>query len=142
MRSLTAPDCTTSYSEPVTSQLRPSLELLERVLGENLLALRIEATETASATAYTIQGEGVGLIDALFRALVDRFAPEYRSLEALYFSNFSIRARRDANGNLFGFDASGRSIASAATQAVVAGVEYFVNAERAELVGTVSNRGD
>jgi hypothetical protein len=169
MRSATAPDCTTRYSQRVTSQLRPSRELLERVLGEDLLALRIEhltldenltaatsrvtlqATETASGARYAIQGEGVGLIDALFRALVDRFAPEYRSLSSLHFTSFSIRARRDAdgnstgsdaigevtlelcsaNGNLFRFDASGRSIASAATQAVVAGVEYFVNAERA-----------
>ncbi len=169
MRSPTAADCTTRYSEPVTSQLRPSRELLEHVLAEDLLALRIErltldenltaatsrvtleATEAASGARYTIQGEGVGLIDALFRALVDRFAPEYRSLGPLRFTSFSIQARCategassgsdaiaevtlelcSANGNLFRFDASGRSIASAATRAVVSGVEYFVNAERA-----------
>ncbi|MCB9526135.1 MAG: hypothetical protein H6702_22550 [Myxococcales bacterium] len=116
-----------------------------------------------------VQGHGVGFVDATYRALVDHFADEFRSLTALVFTGFLVRAKmetgtrspgldaevevtvqvRTRHGRDFWFSATDRSTLNAGISAVVQVVEHFVNAERAYLLlhkaladATRRDRGD
>ena len=143
-----------------------NLELIRRILGPNYLELRLTrlSTEevpelaakvvvevTESGAAATIESEGVGPIDALWGALVGRYAREYQSLKSLELAGFSVSAaieskRRRAGldalarvelavhnseGKRFTFHDESRSVTVSAARAVIAIAEYFVNAERA-----------
>jgi hypothetical protein len=149
---------------------RPELnrELIHRVLGKDYLELhilRLTLIEEADASTSrvkvetidgngrteVIEGEGVGLVDGLFSALLGRYALEYQSLETIELANFKVNARldtknqqsgvdavgevtievRNSEGHLFTFSDASRSITSSTARAVLAMVEYFVNAERA-----------
>ena len=143
-----------------------NLELIRRILGPNYLELRLtrlhteEVPElaakvvvevTESGTAATMESEGVGPIDALWGALVGRYAREYQSLKSLELAGFTVSAaieskRRRAGldalarvelavhnseGKHFTFHDESRSVTVSAARAVIAIAEYFVNAERA-----------
>lgn len=152
----------------VTERPPANLELIRRVLGPDYLELRLEKlileervddhvgkvvleTIDSKETRQTIEGSGVGLVDALFQALLGRYAGEYRSLESIEVASFAVQARldtkkqkagvdaigevtlevRNSESNLFPFTDASRSITSSAARAVLAAVEYFINAERA-----------
>lgn len=143
-----------------------NLELIKRILGQGYLELRltrlsteevpelaarvvVEVSENGAAT--TIEGEGVGPIDALWGALVGRYAREYQSLKSIALAGFTVSAaieskRRKAGldalarvelavhnseGKRFTFHDESRSVTVSAARAVIAIAEYFVNAERA-----------
>jgi hypothetical protein len=146
-----------------------NLELIRRVLGADYvehqivgLALeedfereksrvKIDLADSDGQHRGTVEGEGVGLVDALTHALHKRFAPEYRSLDSIEFTGFSVSAKfdtknrrtgsdavgevslevRNSEGEAFEFADASRSIATSAARAVLAAIEYFVNAERA-----------
>ena len=143
-----------------------NLELIRRILGPNYLELRLtrlhteEVPElaakvvvevTESGTSATMESEGVGPIDALWGALVGRYAREYQSLKSLELAGFTVSAaieskRRRAGldalarvelavhnseGKHFTFHDESRSVTVSAARAVIAIAEYFVNAERA-----------
>ena len=97
-----------------------------------------------------LSGEGVGLIDASFEALVRRFESEYPSLRSIKFTKFEVRGEleevtRAGSDALcrarlviensehvpFEFEASAPSMASVSIDAVVQALEHFINAERA-----------
>lgn len=97
----------------------------------------------------SVEGSGVGTIDAFFNALRTRLADEYPSLRSIEFSDFSIRGlfsnedSRDTNadaeatvgilnseGREFIFKATASSVSRAGLQATVHAAEYFVNSER------------
>ncbi len=150
----------------VTGRPDDNLELIRRILGASYLELRltrlsteevpelaarvtVEVSENGAAT--TIDGEGVGPIDALWGALVGRYAREYQSLKSLELAGFTVSAsieskRRRAGldalarvelavhnseGKRFTFHDESRSVTASAARAVIAIAEYFVNAERA-----------
>ncbi|MEZ4404216.1 MAG: alpha-isopropylmalate synthase regulatory domain-containing protein [Kofleriaceae bacterium] len=141
-------------------------DLIRRILGDGYLELRlvrltveevpdlatrvaVEVGENTSTT--TIDGEGVGPVDALWGALVGRYAREYQSLKSVQLAGFTVgvaieskvrRAGLDAmatvelavvnsDGRRFAFADTSRSITASAARAVIAVVQYFVNAERA-----------
>ena len=141
-------------------------ELIRRILGDGYLELRlaklsteevpelaakvtVEVTERGAPTS--IEGEGVGPIDALWGALIGRYAREYQSLKSLTFAGFHVTAAIESKRRKAGLDALGkvevavmnsegrrfvfldesRSVTVSAARAVIAVVEYFVNAERA-----------
>lgn len=99
----------------------------------------------------TVAGDGVGMIDALFNALKSRFAPEYPSLESIRFSGLFVKglmtdakAQHGADasaearvhitnsyGREFTFRSVTGSVSRSSVEAVIAGAEYFINAERA-----------
>ncbi len=142
--------------------------LMKEVLQEDLLELRVESykleenfTENRcevylsvrNATTqeiFPIEGAGVGLVDAVFKALKARLSPEHRSLETIEFSAFDVKgimssgneAHTDAEARVeitvcnsyereFHFDAQSRSIAQACIDGILEAVEYFVNSELA-----------
>lgn len=151
-------------------QQRPTynLELIQRVLGKDYIELHLDklvvdedSDETRSqvrlelsdnnGAKVTVDGEGVGLVDAVFNALLERYGVEYQSIKSIEVVAFNVEARLDtkngkagvdsmgcvtlgvhnSEGKLFEFSDESRSISRSSARAVLAAVEYFVNAERA-----------
>jgi hypothetical protein len=152
----------------VTSRPHGNLELIRRVLGDNYLELGIQKmileesfetgrskvklfTKDTQGHEVVLDGDGVGVVDAIWLGLLSRYATEYQSLKSLELANFTVQARldtkkhrdgtdavgevslevRNSEGTLFSFSDASRSITKSASCAVVAAVEYFLNAERA-----------
>ena len=98
-----------------------------------------------------ISGDGAGVVDAIYGALRGRFAIEYQSLKTITMVRFVVDADvetkqrkagldavgkvtievQNSEGHHFTFADSSRSITTSAARAVLAMVQYFVNAERA-----------
>ena len=156
------------YYAAVTRRPQQNSELIRRVLGDEYLELHILRltlieefdTETSVVKVETVdtrgntqlvEGEGCGLVDALFSGLLGRYAIEYQSLETIELANFAVGAQldtkhntsgvdavgevtldvRNSEGEIFSFSDESRSITTSTARAVLAVVEYFVNAERA-----------
>jgi hypothetical protein len=157
---------------------KASVALMREILGSDYLELRIEShvfeenlfTEASKIRAVvvptvqkqgqnerrTIEGQGVGLVDAFFKALIDQLSPEYPSLRTLRFIGFTVQGMLDKNrtrgvagsdalgevrllvenseAHEFEFVSRSRSITASALQATLQAAEYFVNSERAFLV--------
>jgi hypothetical protein len=142
--------------------------LIRRVLGTNYLQLSLakltideDPKDGASVKVIVnegdqpsaMEGKGVGIVDALWAALLDRYAREYQSLKTIQLVGFQVGADMDTKKGQAGVDAVGRvkldvtnsdgrhftfsdqsrSITTSTARAVVACVQYFVNAERAFL---------
>jgi len=100
-----------------------------------------------------VEGQGVGLVDALFAGLLDRYAREYQSLKTIQLTAFHVAADietkkaqagvdavarvtldiSNSEGRLFSFSDASRSVTASTARAVLAMISYFVNAERAFL---------
>jgi hypothetical protein len=151
----------------VTKRAPENLDLIKRVLGDGFDKLELErlvideAPESSCSVVveakdthagkYRVEGKGRGMVDAIFHAMLDRYAQEYQSLKSIELANFRVEARldtkeqksgvdavasvlvevRNSEGKLFPFTDESRSIATSSARAVLAVVEYFVNAERA-----------
>lgn len=100
-----------------------------------------------------VEGKGVGVVDAFFAALLGRYAREYQSLKSIELSGFSVAADLEtkkehagvdavgrvmldvtnSEGHHFTFSDASRSVTTSIARAVLAVVQYFINAERAFL---------
>jgi hypothetical protein len=148
----------------------PHEPLIRRVLGTNFLELKlvrlvIEEDDTAGADTssdvrltvqegeqrFDVEGKGVGVVDAVHAALLDRYAREYQSLKTIQLSEFRVAADvqtkkaqagvdaiarvtldvTNSEGRHFTFGDASRSATSSSARVVLAMVQYFVNAERA-----------
>ena len=128
-----------------------------------LVRLMIEEDPGATATVKVkvkegevlvdVEGTGVGVVDAIYNGLLARYAREYQSLNTIQIVGFHLTAdmgskkRHDgvdavgkvtldvtnSEGRHFAFTDASRSVATSSARAVLACVEYFVNAERAFL---------
>ena len=142
--------------------------LIRRVLGTNYLQLSLakltideDPKDGASVKVIvqegdqptTVEGKGVGVVDALWSALLDRYAREYQSLKTIQLVGFQVGADMHTKKGQAGVDAVGRvtldvtnsearhftfsdqsrSIVTSTARAVVACMQFFVNAERAFL---------
>jgi hypothetical protein len=139
--------------------------LIRKVLGSNFLELKlarlvVEELDSASNVrlniaegeqAVEVEGKGVGVVDAVYAALLDRYAREYQSLKTIQLSNFHVAADietkkaqagvdavvrvsldvTNSEGRHFTFSDASRSMTSSSARVVIAMVQYFVNAERA-----------
>ena len=132
-------------------------------LSLSLAKLTIDEDPGSSATVKVIvsegsepvevEGRGVGVVDALWNGLLARYAREYQSLKTIQLVSFKVAADIetkkasagvDAVGNVtldvtnsegrhFSFTDASRSVTTSTARAVLACVQYFVNAERAFL---------
>ena len=143
----------------------PHEPLIRRVLGTNFLELKLERMvieETGSASTarvtfregdqpHEVEGKGVGVVDAVHAALLDRYAREYQSLKTIQLSEFRVAADietkkaqagvdavarvtldvTNSEGRHFTFSDKSRSVTISISRAVLAVVQYFINAERA-----------
>jgi len=125
--------------------------LIEESLEQETTSISCEVTDRASSEAFVIAGKGVGVIDALFHGMVERFATEYPSLKTIQISSFTVQARIDtkheysgsdsvgeatlgitnSEGRAFYFHHASRSVIASAIVATLLGMEYFINSERA-----------
>jgi hypothetical protein len=142
-------------------------DLIRRVLGANYLELSVtrlrvdEEPEVSTRVVVVVaerggqqievDGTGGGVVEAMYHALLGRWAVEYQSLKSVRLSGFSVEADLDtrnggdgvdavgtvtidvvnSEGRRFHFTDSSRSVTASIARAVVAVVQYFVNAERA-----------
>jgi hypothetical protein len=142
-------------------------DLIRRVLGANMLELslvRLSLDETVDGATRVkvvvaergkeveVEGEGVGLVDALYNGLLGRYALEYASLRSIQLAGFEVDADvettkkqhagvdavgkvtidvTNSEGRRFTFSDASRSVTASVARAVLAVVQYFVNAERA-----------
>lgn len=118
--------------------------------GRATIATRLAGVEE---TPRAVEGEGVGMIDALFNGLKASLRADFPSLDHIHFVGFGVSgdfsdntggAGSDAlgvveltventNGRRFTFGARSRSVSASSVEAVVRAVEHFVNAELAVL---------
>lgn len=143
-------------------------DLIKRVLGANFFALglvKLSIDEDAGATTTVrakvaedkaqveVEGTGVGVVDALYNGLLDRYAREYQSLKTIQIVGFQLAADmeskkaqagvdavgkvtlevKNSEGKYFAFTHASRSVTTSSACAVLSAVEYFINAERAFL---------
>jgi hypothetical protein len=114
-------------------------------------ATRVKVIAADDGRTFEVEGSGVGLVDALFAGLLGRFAVEYQSLKSVQLANFHVDANidskkvasgvdavgtvtievRNSEGRRFRFADASRSVTTSTARAVLAIVEYFVNAEKA-----------
>jgi hypothetical protein len=99
-----------------------NLELIRRVLGQDYLQLAIkhlsveEDAEVQSTVKITvidgspveIEGHGVGVVDAIYNALLDRFSREYQSLKTIALAGFTVDADVETKKGKAGVDAVGK----------------------------------
>jgi hypothetical protein len=143
----------------------PNDQLIRRVLGTNYLELKLvrhsieEGDHTTTAKVQLLEGDqtvevegkGIGVVDAIYNGLLDRYAREYQSLKTIQLIGFQVAAELETKKGQAGVDAIGRvtievtnsegrrftfsdksrSVTISITRSVMAVVCYFVNAERA-----------
>jgi hypothetical protein len=100
-----------------------------------------------------VEGKGVGVVDALFHGMLDRYAREYQSLKTILLTGFHVDADLEtkkaqtgvdavgrvtldisnSEGRRFTFSDQSRSVTISIARAVLKITQYFVNAERAFL---------
>jgi predicted HAD superfamily phosphohydrolase len=140
--------------------------LITRILGDSYLPLRLSrltVDELVDATCHVkiavterdtlveVEGDGVGVVDAIFASLLARYGREYASLKTISLAGFAVSANIESKrgqsgvdavgtitidvcnseGNRFSFTDTSRSVTSSTARAVLSVVEYFVNSERA-----------
>ncbi len=147
-----------------------SLTLVKEILKDDYVHLDVERLEVAEDLAAgkstvrlwlrdtasaerPLEGQGVGLVDAVFASLVSRLRVEYPSLQTITFVRFQVNGKLEASarggadspgevhlavknraGRQFDFSVESRSLTAGAVRAVSACVEFFVNSERAYVV--------
>ena len=150
------------------SEQEKMISLMREILQDDYVELEVESyvlrEEVARETCHisckmrngheegmVVEGEGVGVIDALFHGLRDRMASQYPSLSSIRFSQFDIHGiiagheqqgpdlKSEAQatvgivnseGKEFVFQSKARSVSQAGVKATMAAAEYFVNSER------------
>ena len=148
-----------------------SLRLMKEILKERFLDLAMVGYEmredfdanearivcrvrdVRTGETQTIEGQGVGIIDAFFHGLKARLADRYKSLETIRFTGFTVKGKmdtgrgpassdalaevtlgvRNSNGAEFAFTHASRSITRSGLEATLSAAEYFVNSEVAFL---------
>jgi sulfur relay (sulfurtransferase) DsrC/TusE family protein len=125
--------------------------LIEENLEEKFTSVSCEVNDEATDEKFVIAAKGVGVIDAFFKGMVDRFAAGYPSLKTIKFLNFSIQARLDTKQGYAGTDSEGevtleiansegknfrfihasRSVIAAGIITTLLAMEYFINSEKA-----------
>lgn len=100
---------------------------------------------------HEVEGKGIGTVDAIYAALLDRYAREYQSLKSIVLTSFHVTADMEtkkaqtgvdsvgrvtidvsnSEGRRFTFTDASRSVTISIARAVLGVVKYFVNSERA-----------
>ena len=139
-----------------------SAKLIRKVLGKDgYIELTVESVSVTDdlngscqvsllVSGDKIDGNGVGLVDAIFNGLKNHYAREYESLNSISLKEFHVGINRkkssgqgtdalckveievyNSNRNVFDFSNSSRSLTASAAASVAKTVEFFVNSERA-----------
>jgi len=141
--------------------------LIRKILAANYLELKLGrlAIEEADYTTICkltvfegdqpieVEGKGVGVVDALFNGMLERYAREYQSLKTIQLTGFHVAADLEtkkakagvdavgrvtldimnSEGRRFTFSDQSRSVTISIARAMLKITQHFVNAERAFL---------
>lgn len=133
------------------TQLEAKRVTIEENLVEQTTTINCVVTEGKDRKESVIDGKGVGVVDALFKGVVSRFASDYPSLKTIRFTAFTVNARMDTKQAFAGSDSSAevtveiansedkrhrfshtsRSVLASSIVATLAALEYFINSEKA-----------
>ena len=123
-------------------------------LGSGRATIATQLVQSGGAAPRSIEGEGVGLVDALFKGIQRALVADYPSIGNIFFVDFHVAgdfrdkkrdgARTDvpgtvrlgvenASGRAFTFEHTSPSVSASTVSAVLHAVEHFVNAELAVL---------
>ena len=111
----------------------------------------VKATIAEGELPVDVEGRGVGVVDALYAGLLARYGGEYQSLKTIQLAGFHVAADietkkamagvdavgkvtldvTNSDGRRFSFTDASRSVTASTARAVIAAVQYFINAERA-----------
>ena len=123
--------------------------------GRAFIATQLsQLSQTGHAAPRSIEGEGVGLVDALFKGIQVALVADYPSIGNIHFVDFHVAgdfrdAKRDgartdvpgvvrlgvenSAGRAFTFEHRSPSVSASSVCSVLRAVEHFVNAELAVL---------
>lgn len=156
------------YITRVTTTPQEHLALIRRILGANYLELQlarlaveerpedgtlVKVSVVERGVGVEVEGRGVGVVDAIYAGLLERYASEYQSLKSIQLVGFAVAPQLDtktvdsgvdaigtvtlevenSEGHRFTFADTSRSVTTSIARTVLAVVQYFVNAERAFL---------
>ena len=133
------------------THLRVKRVSIEEDLESESTEVKCDVTDQGSDRPLAMSGKGVGVIDAFFHAVVDRYAAEYPSLKTISFQSFSVGAQMEtrqhaagtdskgkvnldianSEGKVFTFTHASRSVIGSALITTLLAAEYFINSERA-----------
>ena len=111
----------------------------------------VKAQVSEGDNVVEVEGKGVGVVDAFYNALLARYGGEYQSLKTIQLAGFHVAADietkkamagvdavgkvtldvTNSDGRRFSFTDASRSVTVSTARAVIAAVQYFINAERA-----------
>jgi hypothetical protein len=144
----------------------PHEPLIRKILGTNFLELKlrrlvIDEHDMTSEVKLTVlegdqpaevEGKGIGVMDAIYCGLLDRYGREYQSLKSIELVGFKVASdvaetkkgqagvdavgrvtidMRNSEGKHFSFSDASRSVTISIARATLAMVQFFLNAERA-----------
>ncbi|MBI3179329.1 MAG: hypothetical protein HYZ27_06680 [Deltaproteobacteria bacterium] len=132
-------------------ELKADTYTLEENFEAGAARLRCEVHDARTGARQVIEGQGVGLVDALWNGVVSRYSSEFPSLKSIRIVDFAIKANVDTgrqasrtdmaamvtlriantSGKEFAFSHSSPSITRSSVAAVLDAVEFFVNSESA-----------
>ncbi len=124
---------------------------VEEELESRQVRVRCEVHDARTGAPQVIEGRGVGMVDAFFHGMVERYSHEFQSLKSLRFADFSIKAevatakaaaRSDMTARValhllnsdnreFTFTHTSPSVSGSTMAVVIKAVEFFVNSEKA-----------
>ncbi|MBI5510785.1 MAG: hypothetical protein HY903_18650 [Deltaproteobacteria bacterium] len=124
---------------------------LRENLEDGQAEVRCDIHDQRTGERHTIDGRGVGLVDAFFNGVVAVYSGQYPSLKSIRFADFAIKATTDtgrqaarsdmaaqvtvsianSDNREFVFSRASQSITGASLTVVLKGVEFFINSERA-----------
>ncbi|MCC6747397.1 MAG: hypothetical protein IT371_07045 [Deltaproteobacteria bacterium] len=124
---------------------------IKEQLDEETTEINCEVINEATGEKSVIAGKGVGVIDAFFQGVADRFATEYPSLRTIRFAAFTVQAQlgskrgyagtdskaevtvevANSDDKRFRFTHASRSVIASSIVTTLAALEYFINSERA-----------
>lgn len=124
---------------------------LQEILETRLVQVNCRVHHNKSGERVTIEGRGVGLVDAFFQGIVSIYSQEFPSLNTIRFNDLEVKASIDksrvgslsdslaavtlavANSEekIFLFSHESQSITGSCMSVVLRAAEFFVNTERA-----------
>jgi hypothetical protein len=135
-------------------ELHISRYSLTEDLQSDRALIATQLIQSGRGAPRSIEGEGVGLVDALFKGIQQALVADYPSIGNIFFVDFHVAgdfrdAKRDgartdvpglvrlgvenSSGRAFTFEHTSASVSASSVKAVLKAVEHFVNAEMAVL---------
>jgi hypothetical protein len=124
---------------------------IEENLESGVLDVRCEVHDERSGNREVIEGRGVGVVDAMFRGLIQLYSEKFPSLKSIRFADFAIKADVDSGRHAarsdmaavvtlriansedreYVFSHGSQSITRSSLAVVLQCAEFFINSERA-----------